>query len=46
MNMRTERDSMGEIQVPENVYYGAQAARSLVNFEIGIETMPRELIRK
>ena len=45
MNMRTERDSMGEIQVPENVYYGAQAARSLVNFEIGIETMPRELIR-
>ncbi len=45
MKMRIERDSMGEIQVPENVYYGAQAARSLVNFEIGIETMPRELIR-
>jgi len=42
---RTERDSMGEIQVPDNMYYGAQAARSLQNFAIGIERMPRELIR-
>ncbi|GAB5464982.1 MAG: class II fumarate hydratase [Candidatus Kapaibacteriales bacterium] len=45
MDYRIERDSMGEIQVPADRYYGAQAARSLVNFDIGIETMPRELIR-
>lgn len=36
---------MGEIQVPNHMYYGAQAARSLHNFAIGIERMPRELIR-
>jgi len=45
MNMRTERDSMGEVQVPNDVYYGAQAARSLMCFDIGIERMPREIIR-
>ncbi|MGE5480774.1 MAG: class II fumarate hydratase [Chloroflexota bacterium] len=45
MKTRIERDSMGEIQVPENVYYGAQSARSLIHFDIGIEKMPRELIR-
>lgn len=45
MKTRTERDSMGEIQVPADVYYGAQSARSLKNFAIGIEKMPRELIR-
>lgn len=45
MEMRTERDSMGEIQVPADRYYGAQSARSLINFDIGIEKMPRELIR-
>jgi fumarate hydratase class II len=45
MKMRTEKDSMGEIQVPADVYYGAQSARSLINFAIGRETMPRELIR-
>ena len=43
--MRTEVDSMGEIQVPENVYWGAQSARSLINFNIGTERMPREIIR-
>lgn len=45
MKMRIERDTMGEIRVPENVYYGAQSARSLENFAIGIEKMPSELIR-
>jgi len=45
MNYRVEKDSMGEIKVPSDVYYGAQSARSLVHFEIGIERMPRELIR-
>ncbi|MFT6300442.1 MAG: fumarate hydratase class II [Saprospiraceae bacterium] len=42
---RIETDSMGEIEVPSDRYYGAQTARSLIHFDIGIETMPRELIR-
>ena len=45
METRTETDSMGEIEVPANCYYGAQTARSLIHFDIGTETMPRELIR-
>ncbi len=45
MSMRIEKDSMGEIQVPSEVYYGAQSARSLIHFNIGIEKMPREVIR-
>ena len=36
---------MGEIEVPEDSYYGAQTARSLANFKIGKERFPRELIR-
>jgi fumarate hydratase, class II len=45
MTSRIETDSMGEIQVPADRYYGAQTARSLIHFDIGIETMPREIIR-
>ena len=45
MSTRTETDSMGEIEVPADLYYGAQTARSLIHFDIGIETMPREIIR-
>ena len=45
MEYRIETDSMGEIQVPADRYYGAQTARSLIHFDIGIETMPREIIR-
>ncbi|MEW5993875.1 MAG: class II fumarate hydratase [Candidatus Zixiibacteriota bacterium] len=45
MQYRTETDTMGEIQVPVDRYYGAQTARSLKNFRIGVERMPRELIR-
>ncbi len=45
MEFRTERDTMGEVQVPADRYYGAQTARSLMNFKIGSERMPRELIR-
>jgi fumarate hydratase class II len=45
MKYRTETDSMGEIKVPVDKYYGAQTARSLMNFKIGGETMPPELIR-
>ena len=45
MEYRTETDSMGEIKVPANKYYGAQTARSLQNFKIGGDRFPRELIR-
>jgi len=45
MTKRIETDSMGEIEVPANRYYGAQTARSLIHFDIGWETMPREIIR-
>lgn len=42
---RKESDSMGEIQVPAHRYWGAQTQRSLHHFNIGRDTMPRELIR-
>ena len=42
---RIETDSFGELEVPSDMYYGAQSARSLLNFPIGIETMPKALIR-
>ncbi|MBI5094967.1 MAG: class II fumarate hydratase [Candidatus Hydrogenedentes bacterium] len=45
MNYRIETDTMGEMQVPNDKYYGCQTARSLVHFKIGSERMPRELIR-
>lgn len=44
-NSRTETDSMGEIQVPSDKYWGAQTARSLLHFNIGHDKMPREMIR-
>jgi len=45
MEFRIESDSMGEIKVPKDKYYGAQTARSLMNFKIGGNWFPRELIR-
>lgn len=42
---RIETDSMGEIEVPANVYWGAQTQRSLKHFNIGFDVMPREVIR-
>jgi fumarate hydratase class II len=42
---RTESDTMGTIDVPSDAYYGAQSARSLQNFDIGLETFPREFIK-
>jgi fumarate hydratase, class II len=42
---RTESDSMGTIEVPTGVYWGAQTQRSLLHFNIGPDTMPPELIR-
>ena len=41
---RVESDSMGEVEVPSNVYWGAQTQRSLQHFEIGPDIMPPELI--
>ena len=43
--MRKENDSMGEILVPDEVYWGAQTQRSIENFKIGGEIFPREFIR-
>ena len=45
MATRIETDSMGRVEVPADKYYGAQTARSLVNFRIGTERMPPEIIR-
>ncbi len=44
-NERIETDSFGEIAVPADKYWGAQTSRSLMNFKIGGETMPKPLIR-
>jgi fumarate hydratase, class II len=41
---RIESDSMGKIEVPNDRYYGAQTARSLIHFDIGTDKMPPELI--
>jgi fumarate hydratase class II len=43
--MRIESDSMGNIEVPADVYWGAQTQRSIHHFAIGNDLMPRELIR-
>jgi len=45
MGYRIETDTMGEIEVPDDKYYGAQTARSLMNFKIGGDRFPREMIR-
>src|SRR5579883_1928484 len=42
---RIETDSMGQIEVPADHYWGAQTQRSLIHFAIGHETMPRSIIR-
>ena len=41
---RVETDSMGKIDVPTNTYYGAQSARSLIHFDIGDDTTPRDVM--
>lgn len=43
-SVRTESDSFGALEIPADKYYGAQTARSLMNFPIGDETMPRPLV--
>lgn len=44
MDYRIEKDTMGEINVPNNRYWGAQTQRSLENFPIGDEKMPKKII--
>ena len=43
--VRVESDTMGELEVPADRYYGCQTARSLLNFDIADDTMPRGVIR-
>ena len=47
MEYRIEHDSMGQVKVPADRYWGAQTQRSVENFPIGVglETMPCEIIR-
>ncbi|MFA1819192.1 class II fumarate hydratase [Virgibacillus oceani] len=45
MDYRIEKDTIGEIQVPAEKYWGAQTQRSKQNFPIGKETMPTEIVK-
>mgnify|MGYP001254011502 CR=1 FL=1 len=45
MSVRIETDSMGEVRVPADAYYGAQTQRAVDNFQISGLRMPREFIR-
>lgn len=45
MSFRIEKDTLGEVQVPADKYWGAQTQRSVENFKIGGQTMPIEVIR-
>jgi fumarate hydratase class II len=46
MNTRKEKDTMGEMDVPMDKYWGAQTQRSYQNFEIGDIRMPKEIVRQ
>ena len=43
MDYRIEHDSMGEVKVPADRYWGAQTQRSFENFKIGTEKIPMEM---
>ena len=47
MDYRIEKDTMGEVKVPVDAYYGAQTERSIENFKIAqdINKMPKEIIK-
>lgn len=45
MQTRIEHDTMGEVEVPNDAMWGAQTQRSLQNFKIGQERLPRAMIR-
>ena len=44
MEYRIEHDTMGEVKVPADKYWGAQTQRSLQNFKIGDQKMPMEVV--
>ena len=44
MEYRIEHDTMGEVKVPADRYWGAQTQRSFENFKIGRQQMPEEII--
>lgn len=44
MEFRMEKDTIGEIQVPADKFWGAQTQRSKENFPIGTERMPKEIV--
>ena len=43
-NFRIEKDTLGEVKVPKDKYWGAQTQRSLENFNIGSDKMPMNLL--
>jgi fumarate hydratase class II len=45
MSYRVEKDSMGEVRVPENALYAAQTQRAVDNFPISGLTFPRSFVR-
>jgi fumarate hydratase class II len=45
MSFRTEKDTMGDVQVPSDKFWGAQTQRSTQNFRVGGDRFPREMIR-
>src|SRR5579872_5705187 len=45
MDFRIEKDTMGEVKVPADKFWGAQTQRSRENFKIGGDRFPREMIR-
>ena len=45
MQTRIEHDTMGDVEVPNDALWGAQTQRSLQNFKIGQERLPRAMIR-
>lgn len=42
---RTEKDSLGEVKIPAQAYYGAETQRALENFQISGQSLPRSFIR-
>ncbi|MEM1335620.1 MAG: class II fumarate hydratase, partial [Actinomycetota bacterium] len=44
-NVRIESDTLGDVEVPDERYWGAQTQRSIQNFDIGGQTMPTEIVR-
>jgi len=45
MKTRIEHDTMGEVAIPQDAYYGAQTQRAVENFPISGRRIPKELIR-